>query len=170
MRLVAVVAVADNGVIGKDGKLPWHLPADLAHFRRVTMGKPILMGARTWRSIGRPLPGRTTVVLSRTGKPDGVLHADSLDAALRLPEVRDAEEVMIVGGAKVYETALPRCEEIWITRVHASPDGDAFFHFDPTGWERISTEDHPADEKNPHAFTIEHWRRVRPRVVEGPCE
>src|SRR5690606_39335186 len=84
--------VADNGVIGKDWTLPWHLPYDLAHFRRVTMGKPIVMGARTWRSIGRPLPGRTTVVLSRTERPEGVLHADSLEAALQLPEVRSAEE------------------------------------------------------------------------------
>lgn len=159
MKLVAVVAVADNGVIGREGKLPWHLPADLAHFRRVTMGKPIVMGSRTWRSIGRPLPGRTSIVLSRTERPQGALHADSLDAALRLPEVRDAEEVMIVGGAKVYESALPRCEEIWITRVHASPEGDAFFEFDPTGWERVSAEPRPADEKNPIPITIEHWRR-----------
>lgn len=162
MKLVAVVAVADNGVIGKDGTLPWHLPYDLAHFRRVTKGKPIVMGARTWRSIGRPLPGRTTVVLSRTERPEGVLHADSLEAALQLPEVRSAEEVMIVGGAKVYESALPRCEEIWITRVHASPEGDAFFHFDPTGWEKVHAEDHPADEKNPHPFTIERWKRTAP--------
>src|SRR5690606_35031108 len=152
--------VADNGVIGKDWTLPWHLPYDLAHFRRVTMGKPIVMGARTWRSIGRPLPGRKTVVLSRTEKPEGVLHADSLEAALQLPEVRSAEEVMIVGGAKVYKSALPLCEEIWITRIHASFEADTFFHFDPTGSEKIHAKDYPDNGKNPYPFTMEHWKRT----------
>lgn len=161
MRLVAVVAVADNGVIGNAGTLPWHLPADLAHFKRVTMGKPILMGARTWRSIGRPLPGRTNVVISRRERPEGALRADSLDEALALPEVRDAEEVMIVGGAKVYEAALSRCEEIRLTRVHASPEGDTFFTFDASEWERVEAEDRPADEKNPIPLTFERWLRRR---------
>lgn len=160
MKLVAIVAVANNSVIGRNGNLPWHLPYDLAHFRRVTMGKPIVMGARTWRSIGRPLPGRLTIVLSRTEKPEGVLHADSLEAALQLPEVLSAKEVMIVGGAKVYESALPLCEEIWITRIHASFEGDTFFHFNPTGWEKIYAEYHPARGNNPYPFTIEHWQRT----------
>lgn len=159
MRLVAVVAAADNGVIGRAGKLPWHLPADLAHFKRITMGRPILMGARTWRSIGRPLPGRTNVVISRSERPAGALRADSLDEALALPEVRGAEEVMIVGGAKVYEAALPRCEELRLTRVHASPEGDTFFRFDEAAWERVEAEDRAPDEKNPLPLTFERWIR-----------
>lgn len=158
-RLVAVVAVAENGVIGHEGKLPWRLPADLAHFKRVTMGKPILMGSRTWRSIGRPLPGRTNVVISRRERPEGALVAPSLDEALALPEVREAEEVMIVGGAQLYEAALPRCEEIRLTRVHASPPGDTFFFFDESGWERVEAEERPPDERNPHALTFERWLR-----------
>lgn len=161
MKLVAIVAVADNGVIGRAGSLPWHLPADLAHFKRVTMGKPVLMGARTWRSIGRLLPGRTNVVISRTERPEGALHARSLEEALALPEVRGAEEVMIIGGGRLYEAALPLCDELWITRVHATPEGDTFFTFDPAAWERVEANDRPADEKNPIPLTFERWLRRR---------
>lgn len=161
MRLFAVVAVADNGVIGKDGGMPWHLPADLAHFKRVTLGKPVIMGRRTWESIGRPLPGRRNVVVSSSLRPEGVLHAGSLDEALALPEVREAEEVAIIGGATLYEQALPRCEELVLTRIHASPPGDTFFSFDPAEWRLVSREERPADEKNAHALSFERWVRRR---------
>lgn len=159
MRLVAVVAAGENGVIGRGGKLPWHLPADLAHFKRVTMGKPVVMGRRTWESIGRPLPGRINVVISRTLAPEGALWAPSLEEALALPPLRDAGEVMIIGGGRLYEEALPRCEEVLLTRVHASPEGDAFFRFDPSGWLRVEAEARGADEANPFPLTFERWIR-----------
>jgi dihydrofolate reductase len=161
MRLVAVVAVADNGVIGKDGGMPWHLPADLAHFKRATLGKPVIMGRRTWESIGKALPGRVNVVVSTTLQPEGALRAGSLDEALALPEVREAQEVMIIGGATLYEQALHRCDEVVLTRIHAAPEGDTFFHFDPTGWELASREERAPDEKNAHPLSFERWVRRR---------
>jgi len=158
-RLIAVVAAAEGGVIGKEGQLPWHLPADLRHFKAHTLGKPILMGRRTFESIGKPLPGRLNVVVSSGPAFEGCLAARSLDEALALPEVAAAQEVAVIGGARLYAEALPRLDELFLTRVHGSFEGDAFFHFDPEGWELIASEDHPADERNAWAMTFERWRR-----------
>ena len=163
MKLTAIVAAGENGVIGREGQLPWRLPGDLAHFKTRTMGRPVIMGRKTFESIGKPLPGRVNVVLSR--QPDfsaaGVLVAHSLDEALRLPEVASADEVMIIGGQAIFEQALPRCDELELTRVHASPEGDAFFHFDESEWELVLAESHPADERNPLPHTFETWERRR---------
>jgi len=161
MKLTAIVAAAENGAIGIEGRLPWRLPADLAWFKRVTLGKPVIMGRRTWESIGKPLPGRLNVVVGRMPTPEGCAAARSLDEALSLPDVAAAPEVMIIGGARLFDEALPRCDELRLTRVHGTFTGDAFFSFDPTGWELVSREEHPADEKNPHAMTFETWRRPR---------
>lgn len=160
MKITAIVAAADNGAIGVEGRLPWRLPADLARFKRLTLGKPVIMGRRTWESIGRPLPGRLNVVVGSMPTPEGCESARGLDEALALPEVASADEVMIIGGARLYEEALPRCDELQLTRVHDSFAGDAFFSFDPEGWTLASREEHPADEKNPHPMTFEVWRRV----------
>lgn len=160
MKLTAIVAAAENGAIGIEGRLPWRLPADLARFKRLTLGKPVIMGRRTWESIGKPLPGRLNVVVGGMPEPEGCRAARSLDEALALPEVAGADEVAIIGGARLYEEALPRCHELELTRVHGSFEGDAFFPFDPAGWVLVASEDLPADEKNPYAMTFETWRRV----------
>lgn len=159
-RLVLVAAVAENSVIGRDGGLPWHLPADLRHFKRLTMGRPVVMGRRTWEEVGRPLPGRRNVVLTR--RPgfvaEGAEVHDSLEAALEALE--EAEEVHVIGGAGLYALALVRADRLELTRVHAEPDGDTRFpDWDRSAWRRVASEHHPADERHPHAFTFETWER-----------
>jgi dihydrofolate reductase len=125
-----IVAVAENGVIGRAGQLPWRLPSDLRHFRKLTLGKPVIMGRKTYASIGRPLDGRDTIVLSARsgGYPAGVRVAASLDEALAiargLAAARGAEEIIIAGGAQVYRAALPTAERVYLTLVHARPQGD----------------------------------------------
>jgi dihydrofolate reductase len=131
-RVAIIAAVASNQVIGCGQKLIWHLPADLAHFKRVTLGHPILMGRRTWESIGRPLPGRRNVVISRdaTFNAHGVEVATSLQHALDL--CAEAPAVFIVGGAQIYAQALPLAQQLWLTEIHAEPHGDVHF----PAWER----------------------------------
>lgn len=148
MKLCAVVAASDNQVIGRDGALPWHLPADLAHFKRVTMGHPVLMGRRTFESIGRPLPGRRNLVLSRSGfSADGVETVGSLEEARGLSQ--DASHLMIIGGADVFALALPKLDLIYLTRVHAQVPGDVFMPaLDMTQWSEIERQERPADERN----------------------
>jgi dihydrofolate reductase len=160
-----VVAIAENGAIGRGGALPWRLSSDLKRFKALTLGKPILMGRATWASLGRPLPGRTNVVLTRGDgaalRAAGALVAGSLEAALALPEVAGSPEVVVIGGAQLYEAALPRCDEAWITRVHASPAADAFFRFDPQGFTLAESEAIAAGERDEHATTFERWVRAR---------
>lgn len=146
-----VAAVAGNGVIGCGGELPWHLPADLRHFRELTLGKPVVMGRRTFASIGRALPGRTNIVISRnTGfSADGVQVVSSLDAALAMAAAladRDgAGEVMVIGGAEVYAAALPRADRLYLTRVHGAFEGDVVFPpVDWSAWRQTSRDDRAA--------------------------
>ena len=151
--LALVAAVAENGVIGAKGGLPWRLPDELAHFKRTTLGKPVLMGRRTFASLGRALPGRTNVVLSRAADfaAPGALVARDLDAALAL--VRDAPEVMVIGGAAVYADALPRANRIYLTRVRATPEGDVWFpKLEFAEWRETLLFDHPADARHEHSF------------------
>ena len=153
--LSLIVAVADNGVIGSKGALPWHLPDDLAHFKRTTLGKPVIMGRRTFVSIGRALPGRQNVVVSRD--PDfsarGCLVARDLDEALGL--YATAPEQIVIGGASLYEEALPRAQRIYLTRVHASPPGDVYFpKLDPGQWGESLVSEHLADARHQYAFSI----------------
>jgi dihydrofolate reductase len=153
--LSLIVAVADNGVIGRGGALPWHLPDDLAHFRRTTLGKPVIMGRRTFVSIGRPLPGRQNVVLSRDPefRARGCLVARNLDEALGLHST--APEQIVIGGASLYEEALPRAQRIYLTRVHASPPGDVYFpKLDPGEWGESLVSRHESDARHAHAFSI----------------
>lgn len=138
--------MARNRVIGRDNALPWRIPADLAHFKRLTLGKPVIMGRRTYESIGRPLPQRLNIVLSRA--PDfhaaGIVHAASLDEALRLAEEsRLGPDAMLIGGAQIYEMALPRATLIHLTEVELEPPGDAFFPaLDRAQWRETSRERH----------------------------
>ena len=121
------MAVAENGIIGKDGDMPWRLPSDLKHFKQVTMGCPIIMGRLTWESIGRPLPGRVNIVISRSALdlPDGVVGVATPEEAL--VAAGDAETVMIIGGGQIYKLFEPQAATIHLTEVHATPDGDTSF-------------------------------------------
>lgn len=141
--LAIVVAVAENGVIGRDGGLPWHLPEDLKHFRQVTTGHAILMGRRTWASIGRPLPQRRSIVVSGTPgfAPAGAEVAASLDEALRLARETDPEP-RVIGGARLYAEALPRATRLFLTRVHRVADGDTRFPpLDLSEWREVERRD-----------------------------
>ncbi len=146
--ITMVVARAGNGVIGRDGGLPWHLPADLRHFKAVTMGKPIVMGRRTFESIGRPLPGRHNIVLTRGDwTADGVTVVADLTAALA---AAGGGEVAIIGGATVYAAALPLVRRVHLTEVHAEPAGDTILpSFDPAIWIETTRDDHADDDGTP---------------------
>jgi dihydrofolate reductase len=152
-----------NRVIGYRNRLPWHLPADLRHFKQITMGKPILMGRRTWESIGRPLPGRSNIVITRdrayAAAGCSVVH--SVDEALRAAQGH--EEVMLIGGEQLYRQLLPQTERLYITQVQGEFPGDAFFpELDPAGWREVARSEQPRDEKNAHAcsfITLERLHR-----------
>lgn len=163
MSTVALVVAADEeGGIGRGGGLPWHLPADLKHFRTLTMGKPVIMGRRTWESIGRPLPGRRNVVVSRQPslQVPGCEVAGSLDDALRL--VDDAAEACVIGGAEIYRLALPLADLIHLTRVHARVEADTFLPpLDPREWRLQSREEHAADERHAYPFSFITLERRR---------
>lgn len=170
MRLSLIAAMADNRVIGRDNRLPWRLSADLQHFRRVTMGKPLLMGRRTYESIGRPLPGRHNIVLTRDPayRAPGCTVVHSLDEALRAAS--DSEEIMVMGGAELYRQLLARAERLYLTLVHAEVEGDVHFpDIDPGEWREISREDFSADDNNEFDYSfvvLERTHRQRPRDKE----
>lgn len=162
-RLALVAALATNGVIGRGGALPWHLPDDLRHFKAVTLGKPVLMGRRTFESIGRPLPGRRNLVLS-TGPSiavPGIETVRNLQEALQ--RCADCEEVCVIGGAVLYAAALPLAQVLYLTRVHADVEGDV--HFPAVRWEEwreSARSEHPADERHAHAMTFVTLERTTP--------
>ena len=160
MKLSAVVAASENDVIGRDNALPWHLPADLAHFKRLTLGKPVLMGRRTFESIGKPLPGRLNLVLSRHGfSAAGTVTVASLEEAIA--RAGDAPELMVIGGSALFEMAMPRLDTIHLTRVHARVEGDTFMApLDPGEWRMVSQEFRPADERNPFALSFIELERI----------
>jgi dihydrofolate reductase len=156
MRLSLVVAMTPDRVIGRDGGMPWHLPADLAHFKRVTMGHPVIMGRRTRDSIGRALPGRRNIVVSRndTLRYEDAELAASLEEALALCDGDD--EVMIIGGGQLYSEALARADRIHRTVIEADIDGDTHFpDLDPAQWRILSSERREPDERNRHALRFE---------------
>jgi dihydrofolate reductase len=155
-----IVATDEQGGIGLRGSLPWHLPEDLKRFKALTMGKPIVMGRRTYDSIGRPLPGRQNIVISRqAGRAiAGCTVVDSLDAALAAAGT--APEVFVIGGADVYRLAIPRAQTLYLTGVHAVVGADTFLPgFDPADWEEVAREDHRADERHAHAYSFVTFRR-----------
>ncbi len=161
MILKAIVAHGQNRVIGKDNDLIWHLPDDLKHFKNHTAGKTIIMGRKTWDSLGgRPLPKRRHIVISRN--PDfsaqGCESVQSLEAALAL--VQEEAEAFIVGGAQIYELSLPYLDQLEITVVNAALEGDAFFpDWDKGNYELATSEYHPVDENHEYSFTFETWKR-----------
>jgi dihydrofolate reductase len=153
MRISLVAALALNGVIGRDGGLPWHLPADLKRFKRLTLGHPVIMGRATYESIGRPLPQRRNLVLSRSGfHADGVEVFSHLDGAFAA--VAGVEEVMVIGGARVYREVLPRADRLYLSVVHGEFDGDTRFpDIDPLAWSVVATDHVPSDLQNRWAHT-----------------
>jgi dihydrofolate reductase len=160
-RLSLIVARARNGVIGRDGTLPWRLPEDLAHFKRTTMGHPIVMGRRTWHSIGRPLPGRRSIVISRDAdlKLEGAEAVTSIEAALA--RCADADEVFIIGGAQIYALALPRADRVYATEIDADFPGDTCFpSLDPAHWRVASRQMHAATPERGFAFSFVTYERV----------
>ena len=162
MRLAMVVAVARNGVIGADNRLPWRLPDDLRRFKALTVGKPVLMGRRTFESIGRALPERLNVVVSSQSAPlAGCTLVESVAAALVL--LAPAPEVMVIGGAQIYRQCLERCDTIHMTRVHADIEGDVYFpELQPGQWHEQLIEEHPADARHTHAFSFLELTRSVP--------
>jgi dihydrofolate reductase len=150
-----LVAATENGVIGRENGMPWHLPDDLRHFKALTLGKPVLMGRRTFDSIGRPLPGRTNLVLTRAAgwSVPGVTVVPDLESALRV--AAGAPELVVAGGAQVYALALPRATRIYLTRIHAVIDGDTRFpDIDPKAWRETAHELHPADARHAYAMSF----------------
>ncbi len=165
MKLSVIAAVAHGGVIGRANALPWHLPADLKRFKKLTMGHHLLMGRRTWESIGRPLPGRTTIVVSRGGVevPAGVLTAASLEEAMRLAAAAGDDEVFVAGGAELYRRALPRADRLYLTRVLAPVQGDVLFPaWNPDEWRLVERRDLAAgaDTGTPFPLRFEVYERA----------
>lgn len=161
LPLVLVVAVAENGVIGRKGQLPWRIPGDLKHFKAVTMGKPMLMGRKTYESIGKPLPGRTNIVLTRDKNwhAEGVLVGHSLDEVVRLANEdarkTGAHEVAIIGGSSLFEETLPAAAKIELTEVHALPEGDVFFpYYDRARFRETRREGPMQGEKDQYPYSV----------------
>lgn len=159
MQLSLIVAAAENGVIAdKDGGLPWHQPADVAYFRAMTKGHPVIMGRATYEAIGHALPDRPNIVT--THEPDfkapGCTVVHSIDEALQAARTlaKAVDEIFIIGGAAIFDQTLPLANKIYLTRVHARPEGTVFFRYDPEQWTEISTERHQADDHNQYGYTF----------------
>jgi dihydrofolate reductase len=153
--LSLIVAMDDNRLIGNKNKLPWHLPADLAFFKRTTMGKPIVMGRKTFESIGKPLPGRRNIVITRDDSfsAAGCEVANSIEAAMSL--TKDDDEVMLIGGASLYEQTIARATQLYITRIHQSFEGNTWFpEIDLSEWKAVNREDFDADHSNQYAYSF----------------
>ncbi len=162
MKSIAlIVAMAENRVIGKDNQMPWHMPADLKHFKSLTFGKPIIMGRKTFDSLGRALPGRDNLIVSRNTQ----YYAPGATVYGSLPEALDAAhaaEVMIIGGAQIFEQALPMADTLYVTSIDLAVEGDTFFPpWNEAEWQEVSREAHEADENNPHAYTFITLKRGR---------
>ncbi len=155
MRIAMIAAMAANRVIGADNKMPWHLPADLQHFKAVTMGKPVIMGRKTYESIGKALPGRTNIVITR--QPDYQLADAHIvsdpDKALTLAERTETDEVMVIGGGTIYDAFLPYTDTLYLTHIAATVDGDTHFpDYEAVGqWQEVASEQREADERNEYA-------------------
>lgn len=161
-----VIAQAANRVIGRDNRMPWHLPADLVHFKRITMGRPVVMGRKTWESIGRALPGRLNIVITRSADyaAPGATVVASLDAAYRA--AGDVDEVFIIGGGQIYAEAMAHADRIYLTEISTEVVGDTYFPaIDRSQWQETLMGEHAPDEKNAHPlrFLLLERREALPR-------
>ncbi|MEZ5540236.1 MAG: dihydrofolate reductase [Pseudomonadales bacterium] len=158
--IALIVARTRNGVIGRENQMPWYLPEDLRYFKRVTLGKPVIMGRNTWESLGKPLPGRDNIVITRNTDyhADGAYVAHDLSSALQyachIAEEKNIDEVMIIGGAQIYREALPLVQRAYITEIDAEIVGDAFFPDLEGEWRETARETHAPCEKNPYAYSF----------------
>lgn len=163
--LTFVVAVARNGVIGKGGVMPWRLSSEIRAFKRATMGKPVLMGRKTWESLQtHPLPGRANIIISRNAdfRPKGAWAYADLEVALAAAAAMTDDEICVIGGATLYETLLPRADRILLTDIDLAPNGDAHFPaLDPAQWEEVAREDFPPGPKDDAAYSVRDLRRRR---------
>jgi dihydrofolate reductase len=158
-----IAAIARNGVIGRDGGLPWRLPEDLKHFKRTTLGHCLILGRKTWQSLPGALPGRRCVVVSRdlAYRAEGAQVVANLPAALAAARDVPSERAIVAGGAQIYALALPLAQRMWLTRIDADVEGDVVFPaWDPAQWQRVGCVEHPADARHAHAFRIEEWQRA----------
>ena len=167
MRLSLIVAVAENGVIGRDNKLPWYIPADLRYFKQVTLGKPVIMGRKTWESMNRALPGRTNIVITRQSdyQAEGARVVPDLAAAIELAEstalIDGVEELMVIGGAEIYRLALPLADRLYLTEVHADVAGDTFFpDWDREDWQEMAREQHEAPGEDNYRYSFAVYERA----------
>ncbi|GEQ98614.1 dihydrofolate reductase [Iodidimonas gelatinilytica] len=159
-RLSLIVAAAENGVIGMKGEMPWHLPADLRYFRKITLGHTVLMGRKTYESIGKPLPKRRNIVITRQENwhAEGVEVASSVDEAIRM--AGSDEEIMVIGGGEIYRQSLPSADRVYLTRVHLEVAGDTYFpELSKDQWREVSCMDHPAEGDAP-AYSLRMLDRV----------
>lgn len=162
MTISLVVAAANNNAIGKEGKMPWHLPNDLKHFKNVTWGMPVVMGRKTFDSLGKPLPGRKNIVITRQKEweAEGAVKAANIKDALFIAQQADANEIMIIGGGEIFKALFNRAKKIYMTRVEADPDADTFFPvIDPERWHLMSQQNYEADEKNAFNYSFQTWER-----------
>lgn len=165
MIISAIVAVDKHNAIGRDNNLPWHLPEDLKFFKRTTMGKPVVMGRKTFESLGKPLPNRLNIVLSRQENitlPEHVLHYQDIDTAIRYLKEQGHDEIFIIGGGKIFTETLPIIEQLYITEVDTVvADADVFFpHIDHSQWKLTWEEPHGSDEKHAFAYTFRKYERA----------
>lgn len=162
MRIHVIVAAAENGVIGRDGAMPWRIPEDLKRFKALTMGSPMIMGRKTWDSIGRPLPGRESVVVTRqkTAIP-GATVVHSIDEALEHCRARGVSDCFVVGGGEIYAQALPRADVVHLTRVHAAPEGDARFPALGPEWREVSREERSQQEPTSLRYSFVTYEQDR---------
>jgi dihydrofolate reductase len=167
MKVALIAAFAQNLVVGINNSLPWHLPEDLKYFKRTTSGKAIIMGRKTYESIGRPLPNRTNIVVTRNPdfKAEGVVTVMSLEAGIKHAEsvnlINGIDEVMIIGGAAIYQASLPMADRLYLTHVHANVEGDAYFPtVDFDQWKEVGREDFNKDESNPYDYSFSIYDRA----------
>lgn len=162
MILSLLVAVAENGVIGKDNQLPWHLPNDLKYFKNLTWAMPILMGRKTFESIGKPLPGRKSIVIThnKDWKHEGVEAVHNIEEAIDAAKSFGAKEIFIIGGAQIFASAMPKASRIYLTRIHQVFEGDVFLSpVDEMVWKKVKSTFCAPDEKNAHPHTFEVWEK-----------
>lgn len=163
MMVSFVVAAASNNAIGKDGVMPWHLPNDMKYFKNITWGMPVIMGRKTFESLGKPLKGRKNIVVTRQRgyQADGSVVVASIEDAMFVARETDAREVMVIGGGEIYRAFFEKAKRVYLTRVEAEPEADTFFpSLDPALWRLISQKNYEADEKNKYNHSFQVWEKI----------
>lgn len=165
MKVSLIAAATENGVIGKDGGMPWHLPNDMRYFKRTTLNHHVIMGRKTYQEVAvkKPLPQRTNIVVTRskTALFEGCLTANSVEHALQIAQQNGDTEAFVIGGEQIYRLALPYAHLIYLTKIHTSLEGDTFFpHFESYEWQLVSSESNFPDEKHLYAYTFTLWERI----------